>query len=72
VKAAPSETAEEFWRDRCHACAHPKHPLSGCGEIVGGTLEPDYCPCAEQMSAMEGEIRRLTAEIKASAFKEEE
>jgi len=55
------ETAEEFWRDRCQDCAHTAHPLSPCGEIVGGFYEPDYCSCAGQLHAMWGEISRLRA-----------
>lgn len=52
-------TAQEFWVDRCTACAHFKHPLAVCYEIVDGTFEPYYCECSDQIRAMEQEIGRL-------------
>lgn len=58
-----SQTAEEFWRGRCEACAHPEHEMT-CREMVPNgdpSNGPAYCPCAIQIENMEREIVRLRA-----------
>lgn len=56
-------TAEEFWAGKCRDCAHPEHRLGACGEIVGGYTEPEYCPCATELQAMDSHITALESSL---------
>jgi hypothetical protein len=57
-----TDAMDGFWAVHCHDCAHEKHPLARCAEIIGsdgGTMpEPVYCECFDAGKA-EAEIARL-------------